>query len=186
MRMTILRHVALVFGMFAFAYAMVPMYGLICKLTGLGGKTSSMAYAYDPATMKPDLARSIRVNFITNTNDDMPWSFEALTPAVHVHPGLPTQVLFRVHNPTNRTIVGQAIPSLTPIRVVDQFHKTECFCFRQQTLEPGETLDMPMRFIIDPSIAKDVTAISLSYTLFDADKFAKPQATGNKNSVGVN
>jgi cytochrome c oxidase assembly protein subunit 11 len=91
-----------------------------------------------------------------------------------------------VHNPTNRTIVGQAIPSLIPIRAADQFHKTECFCFRQQTLKPGESMDMPMRFVVDPSLPKDVKSISLSYTLFDATEFAQPVPAAYQSSVGVN
>ena len=183
MRGTVLRHLALVLGMFGFAFAMVPLYGFICDLTGLGGRTSSVAYSFDPATTRPDTSRLISVNFITNTNAGMPWSFEALTRSVRVHPGEPTQVLFRVHNKSSRTIVGQAIPSLIPIRVTDQFHKTECFCFRQQTLGPGESLDMPMRFVLDPALPRDVQSIALSYTLFDASKFAD---VGTKTSVGVN
>lgn len=186
MKRTVLRHVGLVVGMFAFAFAMVPLYDLLCEVTGLGGRTSALAYTFDPATVKPDTTRLITVNFVTNTNDGMPWSFEAKTARVRVHPGEMKEVLFRVHNPTDRTIVGQAIPSLIPTRVVDQFHKTECFCFRQQTLKPGESLDMPMRFVIDPSIPKDVQAISLAYTMFDATKFAQPVAAGNQNPVGVN
>ena len=186
MRRTVLRHVAMVIGMFGFAFAMIPIYTLMCEVTGLGGRTSALAYSFDPATMKSDTTRLVRVNFLTNTNDGMPWTFEALTPMVKVHPGEPTQVLFRVHNPTNRTIVGQAIPSLIPTRAVDQFHKTECFCFRQQTLKAGESLDMPMRFIIDPAIPKDMNTLSLSYTLFDATKFAKQPVADTQTSVGAN
>lgn len=187
MQKTILRHVALVLGMFAFAFAMVPMYDLLCEVTGLGGKTSAQAYSFDAARTKPDTSRLVQVNFLTNTNADMPWTFEAKTSTVRVHPGELKEVMFRVHNPTNRTIVGQAIPSLIPIRAADQFHKTECFCFRQQTLKPGESLDMPMRFVIDPSLPKDMNTISLSYTLFDATKFAQAApAAANQTSVGVN
>ena len=185
MRNTVLRHVAVVVGMFGFAFAMIPIYTLLCEVTGLGGRTSAQAYSFDPATMQPDKSRLIRVNFLTNTNDGMAWSFEALTPMVKVHPGEPTQVVFRVHNPTNRTIVGQAIPSLIPTRAVDQFHKTECFCFRQQTLKPGESLDMPMRFVIDPAIPDDLNTLSLSYTLFDATKFAKQPVADAQTPVGA-
>lgn len=186
MRKTILRHVAMVFGMFGFAFAMVPLYDLLCEVTGLGGRTSAMAYSFDPASVKPDSSRLIQVNLLTNTNAGMPWTFEAKTTSLRVHPGEIREVMFRVHNPTDRTIVGQALPSLIPIRAADQFHKTECFCFRQQTLKPGESLDMPMRFVIDPSLPKDVKSISLSYTLFDATEFAQPVAAANQTSVGVN
>ena len=186
MQKTVLRHVAMVIGMFGFGFAMVPLYDLLCEVTGLGGRTSALAYSYDAATVKPDTSRLIQVNLLTNNNAGMPWTFEAKTTSLRVHPGELREVMFRVHNPTNRTIVGQAIPSLIPIRAVDQFHKTECFCFRQQTLKPGESLDMPMRFVVDPSLPKDVKSISLSYTLFDATEFAQPVPAAYQSSVGVN
>ena len=166
------RLVLLGIGMFGFAFAMVPMYTLICKVTGLGGRTNAAAYVYDAARVHPDMSRTVRVNFLTHTNDGMPWDFEPLAGSVDVHPGMLTEVKFRVHNPPDRTIVGQAIPSLIPNSIVDEFHKTECFCFRRQTLAPGQSLIMPMRFLLDPAIARNVKDISLSYTMFDATKFA--------------
>lgn len=173
-------------GMFGFGFAMVPMYTLICKVTGLGGRTNASAYVYDPARVHPDMSRTVRVNFLTHTNDGMPWEFGPLVSSVLVHPGELTEVKFRVRNPADRTIVGQAIPSLIPTSIVDQFHKTECFCFRQQKLTPGQSLIMPMRFVLDPAIPKSVQDISLSYTMFDATAFAKPNAQVVPARVAMN
>ena len=182
---SIWRLLLIAIGMFGFGFAMVPMYTLICKVTGLGGRTNSTAYVYDAAKTRPDLSRTIKVSFLTHTNDGMPWSFEPVVGAVEVHPGQLTEVKFRVHNPTDETIVGQAIPSLIPTSVVDQFHKTECFCFRRQTLAPGQSLLMPMRFVLDPAIAKSVKDISLSYTMFNATAFAAPALTKTKKVTAV-
>lgn len=184
-RVSVGRLLLIALGMFGFGFAMVPMYTLLCKVTGLGGRTSSTAYVYDPARVQPDLSRTVRVNFLTHTNDGMPWEFEPLVASVEVHPGALTEVKFRVRNPTERTIVGQAIPSLIPTSIVDQFHKTECFCFRQQTLTGGQSLIMPMRFVLDPAIPKSVHDISLSYTMFDATAFAKSAPAAQAN-VAVN
>lgn len=166
-RRTITRLSLAAAGMFGFAFALVPLYDLICDLTGLGGRTSSEVYQYDPAAVTPDRSRIVTVTFLTNANANMPWAFEPLTRSVKVFPGELKEVMFRVHNPTNKTMVAQAIPSLLPISVVDQFHKTECFCFRSQELKPGETLDMPMRFVLDRELPKQIQSIQLAYTLFD-------------------
>lgn len=158
-------------GMFAFAFAMVPFYNLLCQWAGIGGKTGG-AYVYDPATVRPDASRLIRVNFVTNTNDGMPWEFWAEAGSVGVHPGQLKEVKFFVHNPTDRTIVGQAVPSVVPFNAAEHFHKTECFCFTRQVLKPGERLEMPMRFVVGTDLPKNVESISLSYDLFDVTQLA--------------
>ncbi len=157
---------ALVVGMFAFAFALVPLYDLLCDITGLGGKTGGK-YEYDAAALTPDTSRLIRVNFITNNNDGMPWEFSSEKGGVRVNPGELKAVNFVVRNPTDRVMVGQAIPSLVPVKAAEYFHKTECFCFEQQVLQPGEEMVMPMRFIVGRELPKNVQSISLSYALFD-------------------
>jgi cytochrome c oxidase assembly protein subunit 11 len=126
--------------------------------------------------IQPDQSRLIRVNFLTNTNDGMPWEFWAETTTVRVHPGELKEVKFYVRNPTDQRMVGQAIPSVVPIKVTEHFHKTECFCFRNQVLEPGEVREMPMRFIVGPEVARNVQSISLSYALFDITNMAAGQS----------
>ena len=168
---TALKLSLLVVGMFGFGFALVPLYDVICEITGLGGRTGG-EYTYDPASMQRDSSRLIKVNFITNTNDGMPWKFWAESGGVRVHPGELREVKFYVTNPTDRRMVGQAIPSVVPGKAAAFFHKTECFCFNSQVLEPGETMEMPMRFIVGPELPKNVQSISLSYALFDITEFA--------------
>lgn len=156
----------MVVGMFGFGFALVPLYDLLCEVTGLGGKTGG-AYAYEPANTRPDTTRLISVNFTTNTNAGMPWEFWAEKGGMRVHPGELRQMNFFMRNTTRRRMIAQAVPSVVPARAAEYFHKTECFCFEQQVLEPGELLEMPMRFIIDRRLPKNVQSVSLSYELFD-------------------
>lgn len=168
---TALKLCALVVGMFGFGFALVPLYDVLCDITGLGGRTGGQ-YTYDPADMQRDSSRLVKVNFITNTNGGMPWKFWSESGGVRIHPGEVKQVNFYVTNPTDRRMVGQAVPSVVPPKAAEFFHKTECFCFDSQALEPGETMEMPMRFIVDPNLPDDVQSISLSYALFDISDFA--------------
>lgn len=163
-------------GMFGFAFALVPLYDLFCEVTGLGGRTGDQ-YVYDPAVLQKDTSRLVQVNFITNTNGGMPWAFWSEKGGVRVHPGEVKEVMFYVTNTTDRRMIGQAIPSVVPIRAAEFFHKTECFCFNHQVLEPGETMEMPMRFIVGPELPANVPTISLSYALFDVTEFAAAQPT---------
>lgn len=168
---TALKLCALVVGMFGFGFALVPLYDVLCDITGLGGRTGGQ-YTYDPADMQRDSSRLVKVNFITNTNGGMPWKFWSESGGVRIHPGEVKQVNFYVTNPTDRRMVGQAVPSVVPPKAAEFFHKTECFCFDSQVLEPGETMEMPMRFIVDPNLPDNVQSISLSYALFDISDFA--------------
>lgn len=161
----------IVVGMFGFGFALVPLYDLLCEVTGLGGRTGG-AYTYDSANIQPDKSRLIQVNFTTNTNAGMPWEFWAEKGGVRVHPGELKQMNFFVRNTTDRRMIGQAVPSMVPPRAAEYFHKTECFCFEQQVLEPGELLEMPMRFIVSKELPKNVQTLSLSYELFDVTNFA--------------
>jgi cytochrome c oxidase assembly protein subunit 11 len=168
---TVAKLVLIVVSMFGFGWALIPMYDLLCELTGLGGRTGDK-YVYDPATMQEDRSRLVQVNFITNTNGGMPWEFWAETGGVRVHPGEVKEVKFHVRNTTNRRMIAQAIPSVVPGNAAAHFHKTECFCFNHQVLEPGESLEMPMRFVVGPELPKNVPTIALSYALFDVTEFA--------------
>jgi len=168
---TVLKLGFIVVGMFGFGFALVPLYDLLCEVTGLGGRTGDQ-YTYSPASMQRDTSRLVKVNFVTNTNGGMPWKFWSESGGVRVHPGDPKEVNFFVTNTTDRRMVGRAIPSVVPGRAAQYFHKTECFCFNSQVLEPGETLEMPMRFIVDPDLPINMQSISLSYALFDISEFA--------------
>ena len=102
----------------------------------------------------------------------MPWEFWSERGGVKVHPGELTEVNFYVKNTTDRVMVGQAVPSVVPYRASNHFHKTECFCFEQQVLQPGEEMAMPMRFLVGPELPANVASISLSYALFDVTDLA--------------
>lgn len=171
----------LVVGMFGFGFALVPLYDLLCEVTGLGGDPGGQ-YTYDPAETRIDQSRLVKVNFITNTNDNMPWQFWSGKSGVRVHPGKLNEVNFYVKNTTNRRMVGQAIPSVVPLTATDYFHKTECFCFNHQVLEPGEEMEMPMRFIVDAELPKNVQSISLSYALFDVSEFTSEEVLNGPSS----
>ncbi len=173
---TVTKLVLLGVGMFGFAFALVPLYDLLCDVTGLGGRTGG-AYAYEPAKAEVDTSRLVKVNFVANTNDGMPWQFWGETPTVRVHPGELTEVKFYVKNPTDRAMVGQAVPSVAPNAAAEHFHKTECFCFERQILQPGEELEMPMRFFLAPELPKYVQSVSLSYSLFDITELAAAERT---------
>lgn len=166
-RQTVKRSIAIIVGMGIFVVALVPLYDLFCEVTGLNGKPSGEVYTYDPATTQPDRSRLVKVNFITNTHGSMSWDFWPEKGGVRVHPGQLKEVSFYVKNTTDKVMVGQAIPSLVPATAAKYFHKTECFCFNQQILQPGEELVMPMRFIVGRELPKNVQSINLSYALFD-------------------
>jgi cytochrome c oxidase assembly protein subunit 11 len=153
-------------GMFGFAFAVVPLYDVICEVTGLNGKTGGR-YEAAPAALKPDLSRDVQIRFVTNTNAAMPWHFGAKQGGMTVNPGGVNLAMFYAENPTDRPMVAQTIPSIAPGRAASYFHKTECFCFDQQVLMPGEKVEMPMRFIVDRDLPEGVVTISLSYTMFD-------------------
>lgn len=152
--------------MFGFAFALVPLYNMLCDALGLNGRTGGV-YEYQAAVASVDTKRLIKVEFLTNNNADMPWHFSSNKTSVRVHPGELRKVSFYVKNPTDRIMTGQAVPNLAPALAAQYFHKTECFCFEQQVLNPGEAMDMPMRFVVDQDLPAEVDTISLSYTMFD-------------------
>jgi cytochrome c oxidase assembly protein subunit 11 len=165
-RATVRRLALIVVAMCCFVAALVPIYDLFCEITGLNGKTGEQ-YVFDEATLRPDTSRLIKVNFLTNTNQGMTWDFWPQKGAVRVHPGAANTVSFFVKNTTGKPMIAKAIPSLVPSSAAAFFHKTECFCFEQQLLQPGEELEMPMRFIVDRGLPRTVKSIKLSYALFD-------------------
>ena len=154
-----------VVAMFAFGFAMVPLYDVMCEALGINGKTSGTAYQQE--TEYIDENRTVRVQFLATNAEGMSWSFGPQADELSLHPGETREVLFHASNPTDHPMVAQAIPSVAPSKAAAYFHKTECFCFTQQVLQPGESVMMPVRFIVDPALPKDVKHLTLAYTLFD-------------------
>jgi cytochrome c oxidase assembly protein subunit 11 len=158
----------IVVAMFGFGYALVPFYEKICEVTGL----RNIARADTVQNTQIDTTRAVRIEFDSNIRK-LPWQFKALTPVVDVHPGELRQVMFEIVNATDRPLTGQAIPSYGPPHAAQYFRKLECFCFSQQTLQPGERRQMPVVFVIDSALPADVATITLSYTFFEVEGAGK-------------
>lgn len=157
-----------VVGMFAFGFALVPLYEVFCDITGINGKTGGR---YEGAvTTEVDEKRTVKVQFIAQNGPGMPWIFRPQQSSITVHPGEPTHVTFFAENRTAQPMTAQAIPSLSPSQGTLFFHKTECFCFNQQTLAAGESIDMPLVFIVDRALPEEIRTLTLSYTLYDQGK----------------
>lgn len=157
-------------AMFAFGYALVPLYKAICEMTGinilaLGEQATPGAKATMPANTQVDTSRTITVEFDANSRG--PWEFKPAQRSLQVHPGELTTVVYEFQNMQNRRMSAQAIPSYAPQQATAHFNKLECFCFTQYTLEPGEKKSWPVVFYIDPKLSKDVKTITLSYTFFE-------------------
>jgi cytochrome c oxidase assembly protein subunit 11 len=159
-------------GMFAFGYALVPMYKAICEFTGINilalgerelpGSGSARAKV---TNTQIDTSRSITVEFDANARG--PWKFKPAQSSMQVHPGEMMTVMYEFENVQDRVMSAQAIPSYAPRQAAAHFNKLECFCFNQYTLAPGEKKQWPVVFVIDPKLGKDVTTITLSYTFFE-------------------
>lgn len=172
-------------GMFAFGYALVPIYKSICEMTGinilaLGEQAVPGVRATLPTNTQVDLTRSITVEFDANSRG--PWEFKPAQRSVVVHPGELTTVVYEFQNTQNRRMTAQAIPSYAPQQASAHFNKLECFCFNQYTLDPGEKKSWPVAFVIDPKLSKDVKTITLSYTFFEVGG-KTPAAPGTGGAV---
>jgi cytochrome c oxidase assembly protein subunit 11 len=168
-------------GMFAFGYALIPIYKHICEITGInilslselqvpgGGSGGADARA---GNTQVDTSRTITVEFDANVRG--PWEFKPAQRSVQVHPGELATVMYEFTNVQNHRMSAQAIPSYAPHQAAAHFNKLECFCFKQHTLEPGEKKQWPVVFVIDPKLSKDVTTITLSYTFFEVGGSTPP------------
>ncbi len=151
-------------AMFAFGFALVPLYDVFCEITGFGGRTNTEAAATVEA---PDLTREIRVEFVTTVNDYAPWELKPDADSMIVHPGKLYFATFTAENLTDKEKIGQAVPSVAPIAAAEHFQKLECFCFENQEFAAKESRAMPLQFIVDPDIPEYVDTITLQYTFFD-------------------
>lgn len=168
---TVIKLVTVAVAMFAFVFVvMVPLYNVLCDALGINGKTAGQAYTSVQATV--DESRTVTVQFFARNNDAMPWDFSPSVTAMKVHPGASNETVFLAHNPRPAAMVGQAIPSVSPARAAEYFHKTECFCFNQQPLDGDSSAELPLQFIVDQSLPADIKTITLSYTLFDVTNTA--------------
>ena len=160
--------VLVVGGMLGLAYAAVPLYEAFCKATGFGG-TPLVAQEGE----RPVIARTVEVRFDSNVDPNLAWRFEPVEREVKVRLGEEKLVFFRATNVSQRPIVGTATYNVTPERTAGWFNKIQCFCFTEQLLKPGQSVDMPVVFFVDAEMAKDrryddIRTITLSYTFYEA------------------
>ena len=158
------RLLVVVVGMFGFGFLLVPFYEKICEVTGL----RNIAQADAVANTQVDATRLVRIEFDSNVHN-MPWRFRPLEPSMSVNPGAVTQAVFEVVNTTDHAVTGQAIPSYGPQYAAQYFRKLDCFCFARQTLQAGESRQMPVVFVIDPAAPRELRTITLSYTFFEVE-----------------
>jgi len=163
----ITRMVLVAIAAFAFSFSLIPLYRIACEKV-LGIRLERTA-ATGVANAKRADARVVTVQFDGGVNSKLPWQFAPNQLTMTVHPGEQYKATYKATNTSTRAIVGSAVPSVAPARASGYFAKTECFCFTAQTLQAGETRDMPVRFIVDPNLPSDVTTITLSYTFFKND-----------------
>ncbi len=152
-------------AMFGFGYAMVPIYSVLCEITGISGKTGVISQIEAEAD-QVDADRLVTVEFDTNVDTALPWKFKAQDNKMSVHPGEMSEAVFVVENRSDKPVVGKAVPSVAPEIASIFFNKTECFCFTKQLLEPGERKEMIVRFIVGSELPEDILIMTLSYTFF--------------------
>jgi len=175
--------------MFGFGYALVPMYRAICSALGIN--VLSVAERQVPGNApaerntQVDTSRVVTVEFDANVRG--PWDFKPAKRSIDVHPGEMATVMYEFRNKQNRTMAAQAIPSYAPRQAMAHFNKIECFCFTEQALKPGQRVEMPVQFFIDPAMlddldAKSIREITLSYTFYPVNKKAADEQAALKTN----
>jgi cytochrome c oxidase assembly protein subunit 11 len=183
---TALKLVGVVVTMGALAWASVPFYDWFCRVTGFGGITGVAEAESDVI-----LEQTIKVRFDSSLSRDMPWEFKPEVREMELRIGETGLAFFEAYNPTDRPVAGQASYNVTPYEAGGFFEKIECFCFTEQVLQPGERVDMPVTFFVDPDIVTDRDAkytkvITLSYTFYEIDLPEKQAALAQDGENGRN
>ncbi len=168
---TRLKLIGVAVGMLAFGYALIPLYSVVCDALDINrtGVTDK------PGNTQIDYSRTVTIEFDANTHG-MPWEFRPIRKSLTVHPGEMAQADFEVVNTRPTKMTGQAIPSYGPNRATEYFKKLDCFCFTTQTMAASERRQMPVVFVIDPSLPRDISTITLSYTFFHVEGADAPPA----------
>ncbi|WP_223787283.1 cytochrome c oxidase assembly protein [Marinicella meishanensis] len=171
-----------VVAMVGFVGLMIPLYDIICDITGLNGKTGVVA-TEDVTNQTAD--HTITVQFDGTVNSDLPWAFKPKQFSMEVIPGKLYATEYIAQNVADVAVTGQAVPSVAPGQASLYFSKTECFCFTEQLLQPGEEKNMPVTFIVSSDIPKDIEVLTLSYTFFNKNKMTAEQAANNTNHDNI-
>lgn len=152
--------------MFFFAYALVPIYDVLCEITGFNGTTGKITSQIEYQT---DESRKLNVSFFATTSAGFPVQFAPKVQSLEAVPGKFYTTSYIAKNNTDQTIIGQAIPSVAPTEAAAHFKKIECFCFNKQIFEPHQQVELTLRFVVEPKLDKRVKDISLSYNFFKLD-----------------
>jgi len=172
--------------MCAMSFAAVPLYNLFCKVTGYGGETQVATEGSDLI-----LDQTIKIRFDGSLDRDMPWQFKPVRNEIEIRIGETGLAYYEATNPTDRVIAGTASYNVTPYSAGRYFTKIDCFCFTMQVLQPGETVEMPVTFYVDPEIVEDLEArhvnqITLSYTFYETDLPEDVSLVQTDNEAQVN
>lgn len=173
-RHQLLRLCGLTAAMFAFGFALVPLYNALCDAVGLNGKVKMEAVAAE--SMQVDTSRTVTVEFVTTVNGGRPWTFTPDQPRVTLHPGEFRTVTFFMQNTQDHDVVAQAVPQVAPWNAARYLRKSECFCFNNQPFKAGEGKHLPVVFTLDPELPAGVDTLTLSYTFFDVTEVAKTES----------
>lgn len=152
--------------MFGFGFAMVPIYQVVCEITGFNGTTTRMD-SETASAQRVDGERLVTVEFLASVSADLAWEFHPDVASVRVRPGQMVLATYSARNISGRPVVGQAVPSVTPTAAAPYFHKIECFCFSRQPLAPGERKTLPLQFLVDANLPREIATLTLSYTFFN-------------------
>jgi cytochrome c oxidase assembly protein subunit 11 len=154
-------------GSFAFGFALVPLYRVLCQVTGIGDQKQLSAASKLAQPTAVDSARTVTIEFIGNLPSVGNWEFRPAQATLAVHPGKLYEASFIARNLTGHDTVAQAVPNIAPGEAVSAFHKTQCFCFAPQNFKRGEQRQLPVRFFVDRTLPPGIDRITLSYTFYD-------------------
>ena len=183
-RHTVRKLLVMVVVMFAFGYAMVPIYKKICEVTGINFLTKPEDSVQKFAkNTQVDTTRNVQVVF--DSNGRGAWQFRPEKNSVSVHPGQLVTIVYELVNTAQRETTGQAIPSYAPAQAKSYFKKIQCFCFDQQTLPEKGTKKFPVVFVVDPKLPTDINAITLSYTFFEIEGVSGEKSANAKQRRGT-
>ena len=183
---TVVQTVSVVILMGGLAWASVPLYDWFCRVTGFGGTPGQVAGAEGEV-----LDQTIKVRFDGSLNEDMPWEFKPVENEMELRIGETGLAFYEAYNPTDHPVAGQASYNVTPYAAGAFFEKIECFCFTEQVLAPGERVQMPVSFFVDPEIVEDrdgkyVHTITLSYTFYEIDLPEDYEAPDQDSETNLN
>jgi cytochrome c oxidase assembly protein subunit 11 len=165
------RLLVMALGSFAFGWALIPLYDVLCKVAGIGNAEAKAGRAVASEHVDPN--RLITIEFVTNIASVGSYDFHPNVASMRIHPGKLYDATFFAQNLTTGASIAQAVPSISPGGAAKYFHKTECFCFSPQKFAPGEGRDMPVRFIVDPQLPGNVDKLTLAYAIYDTTQTAK-------------